>query len=559
MMKRFFSAFLVLIVVLSLVACSGTSGAVSATDAAQAKDTAAAATADPAQQGEAPVADGFTYPLPPNADGSLVTVSMNKDDFVRADVPEYTTVDGVSYYFWDALERATGIHINFIGSASKPQATSEETMLLIASGDYPDIWRVNWITHPGGPTGAIADGLILNLSEYADLCPNLNAYVADNPEIKKLVVNDDGNLYCFPYVKDCSGMGTVGTGAAVRSDWLAEQNLELPTTIDDWTNTLRVFKEQYGCTAGLTFEARWLWLEYASSGLSSAWGVCFPFYVVDGSVKYGPLEEGYRGFVQQMADWYAEGLLDPDFATVDKSTVQAKFANSESGFAIQQCGNIENGIAANEGTAFDAVAVPTAVLNEGDTKMFGHLTAKYDGGFALSVSPGDNQEAALRLCDFFYGHEGQYLCAYGTEGITYTVDGNGEFAGFTDLVLNNTTTEDKPSSIRYNFAVNSNWAYPQLGSGIFQTDYNKQATGVWADNEMSSHFYPAVTHTEEEATVMSEVYADIETYCKEQIMMYILGTQNMDTWDDFVAQMETLGMQQVIEVKQAAYDRFNAR
>ena len=41
------------------------------------------------------------------------------------------------------------------------------------------------------------------------------------------------------------------------------------------------------------------------------------------------MEEGYRQFVQQMADWYAEGLLDTDFATVDKSTVQAKFANSE--------------------------------------------------------------------------------------------------------------------------------------------------------------------------------------------------------------------------------------
>lgn len=154
----------------------------------------------------------FTYPFPAKADGSYVTVSMNKNAFVRADVPSYTIIDGKSYYFWDVLEERTGIHIDFIGSESNAQSTSEAANLLIVSGEYPDIWCVNWINHPGGPTGAMTDGIILNLSENAEFCPNLMDYALENADINKMIVNDDGDLYCFPFIIDCPGAGYVGTG-----------------------------------------------------------------------------------------------------------------------------------------------------------------------------------------------------------------------------------------------------------------------------------------------------------------------------------------------------------
>ena len=83
--------------------------------------------------------EAFSYPVPPAEDGSRVTLSINKEDFLPEEVPDYTTIDGKSYYYWNALEEATGIHLDFIGSVSDPLATSESTMLLITSGEYPDI------------------------------------------------------------------------------------------------------------------------------------------------------------------------------------------------------------------------------------------------------------------------------------------------------------------------------------------------------------------------------------------------------------------------------------
>ena len=40
-------------------------------------------------------------------------------------------------------------------------------------------------------------------------------------------------------------------------------------------------------------------------------------YVKDGQVKYGAYEPEFKDFVAEMAKWYSEGLLDPEFSTLD--------------------------------------------------------------------------------------------------------------------------------------------------------------------------------------------------------------------------------------------------
>ena len=65
--------------------------------------------------------------------------------------------------------------------------------------------------------------------------------------------------------------------------------------------------------------------------------------------------------------------------------------------------------------------------------------------------------------------------------------------------------------------------------------------------------------TTEESDLITNKYIDIETFAQENIMRFILGTQSMEDWDGFVAQMRSLGMDEVLAAKQAAYDRYLAR
>lgn len=559
-MKKFVSMLLAMVLVVAAFGCSSNEN--SKSDSSKADSSKAdASQAESVASGEESQAgtEEFTYPVAPNSDGSKPTVSMNKDDFVRADLAPYTQIDGKSYYYADALEEATGIHVNFIGSPSNPQATSEAANLLILSGEYPDVWRVNWVTHPGGPTGALNDGLILNLSEHQDSCPNLFAYYNERPDYKKLVVNDDGDMYCFPYAVETDAEGTVGLGAGFRTDWLKEMGKELPSTVAQWTDVLQGFKDMG--KGGLAFEARWLWLEHSAANLTNAYNTVYGFYIRDGKVQYGVLDEGYKAFVQQMADWYKDGLLDPDFATIDKSTVKAKWANSEVGAVLMHAGDIENGIIANEGKDFECDTVPPMVMNEGDPIEFGHFNAKFNGGFMHAVAPGKNQELAMRWCDYLYSDAGRKLTSFGTEGITWEADENGNWVKFTDLVMNNTETTDSPSSIVYNFGWKTNWGYPQMPEvfSFFNSDFVNKALDDWGKTNMSAHYYPTVTHTTEEADVIANVYGDIETFVQEGIMKFILGSNNMADWDAFAEQIKNQGIDQVIEAKQAAYDRFQSR
>ena len=560
-MKKFVAMFLALVLVVGALGCGSDGGNSSTAQNSSTGGSTNSTAESEASTGEESQAqtEEFTYPLAPNADGSLATISMNKDDFVRADLPEYTQIDGKSYYYADALEEATGIHVNWIGSSSNPQATSEAANLLIVSGEYPDVWRVNWVTHPGGPTGALNDELILNLNEYQEYCPNLFAYYDARPDVKKLVVNDDGDMYCFPYMIETDADGTWGLGAGFRTDWLEEAGLDLPSTVAEWTEALQAFKDMG--KGGLSFEARWLWLENAAANLSNAYDTVYGFYIRDGQVQYGVLEEGYKAFIQQLADWYAAGLLDPDFASVDKSTVKAKWANSEYGAVMMHSGDIENGIIANEGgDPFECDTVPPMVMNEGDPIEFGHFNAKFNGGFMHSVAPGENQEIALRWCDYLYSDAGRKLTSFGTEGITWEADENGNWKNFTDLVMNNTETTDSPSTIVYKFGWKTNWGYAQMEEvrDFFNSDFVNKANADWASN-MTAHYYPTVTHTEEEADIVANTYSDIETFVQEGIMRFILGTDSMDNWDSFTEQIRSLGIDEVIAAKQAAYDRFQSR
>lgn len=63
----------------------------------------------------------------------------------------------------------------------------------------------------------------------------------------------------------------------------------------------------------------------------------------------------------------------------------------------------------------------------------------------------------------------------------------------------------------------------------------------------------------EESSEFQSLYADIKTYVEESTVGMIMGTMPLDQFDDFVEQLKAMGIERVIEIEQAALDRYNAR
>ena len=52
---------------------------------------------------------------------------------------------------------------------------------------------------------------------------------------------------------------------------------------------------------------------------------------------------------------------------------------------------------------------------------------------------------------------------------------------------------------------------------------------------------------------------DIDTTCRERILGFILGNEDLSNWESFIAEIESMGIQDVLAVRQAAYNRYKAR
>ena len=66
---------------------------------------------------------------------------------------------------------------------------------------------------------------------------------------------------------------------------------------------------------------------------------------------------------------------------------------------------------------------------------------------------------------------------------------------------------------------------------------------------------PTAEESEEYSTIMNEV----ETYRDEMTNKFILGTESLDNFDQYVETMNSLGLQRAIEIQDAALERYNER
>lgn len=459
------------------------------------------------------------------------------------------------------MEEATNVHLNFEHPAVGQE--KERFNLMVVSGELPDMVEYDWSKYPGGMQKAAQDGLIVRLNEAIEqYAPNLQKFIDEHPDIARQFTADDGSIYCIPAVA-ADGRDYVG-GFMVRQDWLEELGLEAPETMDDWTEMLRAFKEKKGTTAAFTAEGG-TFLSATANVFAGAYGVSNGWYRDGETVKYGPIEPGYKDYLQQMNAWYKEGLLDPDFAANDRKAVDTRVLNDQSGalYGLQQ-GHMMRYLSAKADTDFNLAGVQFPVLNEGDEPVYGRKSREFatDGSVVVTTAC-ENIEAAMRIADFVFSEEGKLAMTFGVEGVTYElVDGK---PVFTELVTNNPDGKAATDVIcEYAIGGQTHPGYCRVAE--YQDSMNvftqqAEAMEVWAKyaDNIEAFDMPKVSRTPEEDDQYSKIMADIESYVEEMTTKFILGTEPIESFEQFVENVKTLKIEEAIQIQQDALDRYNAR
>ena len=71
--------------------------------------------------------------------------------------------------------------------------------------------------------------------------------------------------------------------------------------------------------------------------------------------------------------------------------------------------------------------------------------------------------------------------------------------------------------------------------------------------------FPSLAYTSEEATVRSAKVADISAYCKATYAQFITGELDIysdDVWNAHIKKIEDMGLAEMLEIDQTAYDRY---
>ena len=423
-----------------------------------------------------------------------------------------------------------------------------------------------WDAHihaSGGAKKLLDDGLIVSLNPYIEkYAPNLKKLIQETPGLLEQISTDDGRIFMFPTIR-LDPITRANSGFAIRKDWLDRAGLSVPETIDEWYTMLKTFQDMDMNGNGLKDECFVsLGFEKTSQSLDNfavAYGLIAgtDFYVKDGQVKYGAYEPEFKDFVAEMAKWYSEGLLDPEFSTQDSTQFDSKMVNDVGGaYYGSLSGNMGRFLAArSDDPEYDLVAAPMPKAPDGNVYVAVNAYGKMVPHGASICSTNENIVETVKWLDWHYSEEATTLYNWGIEGQSYeVVDGKKQF---TDLIVNNPDGLSKDeAAARYAGGVISQMPIvedPEVFLALKSLPQQKAASQLWCQADTSwllSPLYFDSETTTENANIMSE----IKTYVAEQFNKYVMGIESMDTFDQFQQQLKNMGIETVLANYQASYD-----
>ncbi len=460
------------------------------------------------------------------------------------------------------MQKKTGVTLNI--QYADLGMEEEQFNALLASENLPDMIYYDWMNIPGGPDQAIRDNYIISLNDVMkEYSPNFCRFMEENPTFSKMSRTDSGNFYMYPSYEEWGEENSsvdrqLGSGGYVmRKDWLDELNLQPPETIEEWHTALTAFKEQKHVSAPFTES---YFDKVFCQGMLAAYGLYTDFYQQDGQVLYGPGQSAYRQYLAQMNQWYREGLVNENIISADYATIQDNMQSGESGVAFAWLGAgmgtwIQEGKKASPN--YDLIGLKPPVLEKGTQAAFG-LTFLPVSSMGIAISAASKkQELAAKFLDYGYSEEGKVTYNFGIEGVSYE-----KKDGSPNYIIPPEGVDRSDFLTLYTFA-SGNWA--KRGSQKIEEFYytmpqQRQAAEAFSQvRGNAEHLLPPISPSTDEAAEIGQLEREITRYAEDMRNRFIVGTEPIENFDAYLQELNNLGLPRLLELKQAALERYNRR
>lgn len=457
---------------------------------------------------------------------------------------------------WQEVSELTGIDIEWV------DIDTEAIPTFMAGGEWPDVFNMNFAESYIDDYGVLGKKL-LNFNDYLEYMPNFAKMLEEDPAVKREMTKSDGGIYALPVVG--YPVTAVSARPYVRTDLLEKAGAKIPTTVDEFYDALVAMKEMTGKPG---------WIPELGDGTSRMECMLFAAFGTEvsqnfdadanGTVYFNKGSEQMKRYYTFLNKLYEEELIDREYMTADWDYKLNR--NAEGSIAFPE----------GEGGSIDMTNVDKDANGDYALSCLAPLTSEYDSTQEIlgvsrvhvknMMSVNADTEYAVEICkmlDIAFATEEvvegsglygiSFFSNFGLEGVHFDFVGDDSYvvypleSGF--LKVLNLGRIDAAEG-RVVGGDPSNSRSRQLG-------FTKNVQPYMQDTVFPAS---ALAFTDDEMRVVSNKLTDINKYCDEMRGKFIAGIVDIEAeWDAYCATLETMGIQDVLDAYQAAYDRYMAK
>ena len=452
--------------------------------------------------------------------------------------------------FFQRMEEKTGVHFTFDQSTEYGEWQEKKTAMF-ASGDLPDVLFKAELSAEEIQRYYEA-GQLIDLQPYLESCmPNLSALLAEHPDWAEAITLPDGSIPALPTLNPLQNNNAMW----INQTWLDNMGLEMPTDADSLTEVLRAFKTQDPNRNGkqdeipVSFMGMWdlRFLGHAFGIVSNDYGV---YLDAQGQVQTSLNTDANRAFLTWLHSLWEEELIDHSgFSTID-SLRQITDSDAEMTYGLFFSPTPLNLVPAS---ALDQYALLLPLTYEGKQVYRDLLGDVVPGAFAVTSACQD-PETVLRWVDYLYSIEGSQLAQCGLEDVEYTVNADGTWYWIDSIetvassVLADATIADGANTPGY---------YPaELQMAYDSSDTQRMVSDMQQLKSYTVQPYPLVYLSAEAQARVDEIQLELGRWAETAMIRFVTGDTPLDdeSWAAYTAQLETLGLQEMLDIWQSAVD-----
>lgn len=466
------------------------------------------------------------------------------------------------------LEEDTNVHVEWTNYNSD---FAEKRNLDIAAGDLPDfIW--NSEASDADLMTWAESGVIVSVDELVDkYMPNLKSIYENNPEYKAMMVAPDGKMYSFPWIeelgKDKESIHTVNDIPWINTEWLNNLGLNMPKNPKELKDTLIAFRDKDPNGNGEKDEIPFSFID--ADGNEDFKFIMAAFggdgdndqhLVVknDGKLNFTADDDEYRDSISYMNELYSEGLIDPEAFEHDWNTYIAKGKDMKYGmYFTWDKANISG---MNDSyDAMDVMEGPDGVKRVTRTNNIGFSRDRL-----VVTSANKNLELTAKWIDKMYEPLQSVQNNWGTYGdenqqniFEMTKNNDGENM-LKHLPLDGTA----PGELRQKTEVGGPLA-------ILDEYYNKYTTmpddAKWRLDIIKEKYtpyvdkdeiYPKLFASNEDLERLAQIEADLLPFIQRSRAEFIQTGITDENWNSYKEELNRLGLEEWLEIKQRNYDSY---